>query len=173
MGVNLSLANSQANQLRANASQLNSVKSNLTALKSSLSESWKGDEVAKINLAIDRIIAKLQSAANNLNNTANGIVGAANQIRQEEIAAEERRRAEEEARRRVAQAEAERRSAEQRAAREAQMAAEAERKAFDDILEKIKKVKNKTKRNKLLKKAQEPNITAKELEEYFHRIMGK
>ena len=110
-----------------------------------------------------------------MNATADSVINSTNQIRQEEIAAE-RRRQQEIARKR-AQREAQQRAAEQKAAQERAAAeqarkAEKERKAMDDLRDKINRVKSKSKKNKLVKKLNEPGITSQELQEYFDKIMG-
>ncbi|MGN0461446.1 MAG: hypothetical protein ACI4HZ_03290 [Ruminococcus sp.] len=177
--MNLSLASSQASQLRQYIYELNAVKSSLTALKGNLNSNWKGEEVSKINIAIDRINNKIQNCTTKLNNAANGITNAANQIRQEEIAAEEaRRRAEEAARRRAAeQAEARRRveqeaAAQRAAAEQARKAAEAEKKAMDELNKKINKIKNIAKRVCLQTIAKEPGMTSQKLAEAYKKIIG-
>lgn len=179
MGVNISQANYQAAQLRAYATRLNQVKSYLVSYKSSLDSNWRGDEIKLIDSAIDTINRRIQNLQALLNSTATNIIASANQIRKEEIAAEEarrraeetRRRAEEAARQRQAQ-EAQRRAAEL-AAQKAMAEAEKERKAMDDLLKKIEKVTNKSKKKKLLEKAKEPNITSEDLEKFYKKIMGK
>lgn len=172
MGVNISQANSQAAQLRTYATRLNQVKSYLISYKSSLDSNWRGDEIKSIDSAIDAINRRIQNLQALLNSTATNIVDSANQIRREEIAAEEaRKRAEEAARQRQAQ-EAQRRAAEI-AAQKALDEAEKERKAMDDLLKKIEKVSNKAKKKKLLDKSKEPNITSEELEKFYKKIMGK
>lgn len=178
MGVNISQANYQAAQLRAYATRLNQVKSYLVSYKSSLDSNWRGDEIKLIDSAIDTINRRIQNLQALLNSTATNIIASANQIRKEEIAAEEARRRAEEARKRAEEArqrqaqEAQRRAAEL-AAQKAMAEAEKERKAMDDLLKKIEKVTNKSKKKKLLEKAKEPNITSEDLEKFYKKIMGK
>lgn len=145
MGVNISQANSQAAQLRTYATRLNQVKSYLISYKSSLDSNWRGDEIKSIDSAIDAINRRIQNLQALLNSTATNIVDSANQIRREEIAAEEARRRAEEARKRAEEAarqrqaqEAQRRAAEI-AAQKALDEAEKERKAMDDLLKKLKR----------------------------------
>ena len=175
MGVDVNYAYSQANALKRQAGELNTVKANLLAYKSSLDANWSSDEIKSIDCAINKITNRIQDIQNKLNVTADNVMNSANQIRQEEIAAE-RRRQQEIARKR-AQREAQQRAAEQKAAQERAAAeqarkAEKERKAMDDLRDKINRVKSKSKKNKLVKKLNEPGITSQELQEYFDKIMG-
>lgn len=176
MSIDVNSANYQAVKLRNCVSQLNEVKSNLISYKNQLDAEWSSDEIWSIDATIAKLSKRIQDIQNRLNSTADNIVNTANQIRQEEIAAE-RRRQQELARQR-AQREAQRRAAEQqaaqeRAAAEAAKAAEEEQKAMDDLKDKINKVKSKTKKNKLIRKLNEPGITSRELQEFYDKIMGK
>lgn len=173
MSVDINSAYSQANQLKNYVSQLNVVLTNLNNYKSSLDTNWQGNEVKHLDNSINIIKRRIQTLLANLNSTADNIIRAANQIRQEEIQAEQRRQAEI-ARRRAAE-EARRREVEQQAAQQkaAAEAAAKEEKAMNDMMDKINKVKSKTKRNKLIAKSKENGITAAELEEYYNKIMGK
>lgn len=175
MSVDVNMANYQASQLRNYATQLNDVKISLIAYRNQLDANWWSDEIKSIDCAINKITNRIQDIQNKLNVTADNVMNSANQIRQEEIAAE-RRRQQEIARKR-AQREAQQRAAEQKAAQEHAAAeqarkAEEERKAMDELKDKINKVKSKSKKNKLVKKLNEPGITSQELQEYFDKIMG-
>ena len=175
MSVDVNMANYQASQLRNYATQLNDVKISLIAYRNQLDANWWSDEIKSIDCAINKITNRIQDIQNKLNVTADNVMNSANQIRQEEIAAE-RRRQQEIARKR-AQREAQQRAAEQKAAQERAAAeqsrkAEEERKAMDELKDKINKVKSKSKKNKLVKKLNEPRITSQELQEYFDKIMG-
>ena len=175
MSVDVNMANYQASQLRNYATQLNDVKISLIAYRNQLDANWSSDEIKSIDCAINKITNRIQDIQKKLNVTADNVMNSANQIRQEEIAAE-RRRQQEIARKR-AQREAQQRAAEQKAAQERAAAEEArkaeeERKAMYDLRDKINKVKSKSKKNKLIKKLNEPGITSQELQEYFDKIMG-
>lgn len=175
MSVDVNMANYQASQLRNYATQLNDVKISLIAYRNQLDANWWSDEIKSVDCAINKITNRIQDIQNKLNVTADNVMNSANQIRQEEIAAE-RRRQQEIARKR-AQREAQQRAAEQkadheRAAAEEARKAEEERKAMDELKDKINKVKSKSKKNKLVKKLNEPGITSQELQEYFDKIMG-
>lgn len=167
MSVDVNSANYQAGQLRNYSLQLNSISDSLKNYKSTIDTNWKGDEVKLIDNAIDKINRRIQNLQQNLNSTANNIINSANQIRQEEIQAEQRRQ--------VKRLEEERRKAAELLAQQ-QVLANAKAKeeaAMKDVMDKINKVSNKTKKNKLIAKSKENGITADELEKYYKKIMGK
>ncbi len=167
MSVDINLANYQAGQLRNYSLQLNGVVDSLKNYKSTIDINWQGNEVKLIDNAIDKINRRIQNLQQNMNSTANNIINSANQIRQEEIQAEQRRQ--------VKRLEEERRKAAEQLAQQ-QVLANAKAKeeaAMKDVMDKINKVSNKTKKNKLIAKSKENGITADELEKYYKKIMGK
>lgn len=86
MGINVSLANSQANKLDNTASKLKSLKSNLAAYKSMLNDRWQAAEVIFINHAIDELNKDIQRIATSIELIGDDIRQTANEILNEEIA---------------------------------------------------------------------------------------
>lgn len=93
MGINVGYAQSRARELSGYAGDLRGIKSGLAQQKIELNQAWKSVEMQYVNRAIDMITAELTSLAAELDSLGGDIIAVANEIRQEEIAAEEARRA--------------------------------------------------------------------------------
>lgn len=109
MALDAATVCSYANQMNSKISDLRQAKSKLTSYKSALSTNWKGTEIYYITSAIDKSIRDIDAAISQISSTKTEIVNTANQIREAELAEEERiRKEQEEAERKAAEEEAER-----------------------------------------------------------------
>ncbi len=131
MAIDVNLANSQANQLRAYSNRLAGTKTQLVSYRNSVSAGWQGQEVNYIASAIDQIIKEIDSTISTLNALGNEVSSTANTIRQEEEAAAARAR-EEERRRREAE-EQKRREEEARQQEEQRKKEEAEKQKILEV----------------------------------------
>lgn len=86
MGINTNLANSQASSLNYCADELREIRNNILSYKNTLNSLWMAQEMAHVNIAIDRILAELGSLIADLPSVASDIGSSAREIK----AAEER-----------------------------------------------------------------------------------
>ena len=92
MPVNTAAANFLADQLSRYDTQLAQAKTSLREYQSIISANWQGEEALLIGSAIDKVLAEINAAANQLNPLSSDIRGAAEQIRREEEAADKARK---------------------------------------------------------------------------------
>lgn len=91
MGINVSTAYSQANNIYGNANQLRQVRKSMMNYKNTIIANWQGTEVSSIIIGIDNVIAMLDSSINELDNLSNDIKNTAAAIRREEEAEYQRK----------------------------------------------------------------------------------
>lgn len=84
MGINVSLAKSQANKISNYESVLKSIKSNLNGLKCNLNNEWQAQEMVYINNAIDNINSDISRSASALDSLSHDISNTAYEIKEEE-----------------------------------------------------------------------------------------
>ena len=101
--IDVGSANARANELRSYANQLRSARSKISQYKRIFGTSWEGMEVTYYINAVGNVESRLNQAALELESIANSITTTANQIREEEEAAERARREAEERARQEAQ----------------------------------------------------------------------
>jgi uncharacterized protein YukE len=93
MGINVSLANSQANKISEYESTLREIKGSLNNFKVYLNSAWQAQEMIYINNAIDSINREITSLSSSLDSLSSDIIRTANEIRREEEAREAARAA--------------------------------------------------------------------------------
>lgn len=105
MAFEVGPSHAQANTLSGVARNLELAKKRLYEYKDTIGVNWKSKEVQYISLSIDQTIEEINSAIRQLDGLAGDIKSVANDLRREDLEAEEAaRRAAEEAARRAAEA---------------------------------------------------------------------
>ena len=94
MAIDVSYVNRQADRLSDCASSLNSAKSLLKTYKQTLNKVWTDKSVNKVIKKIDNIIKDIESVVADCSSVKTNIKNAAWEIRNEEIAEEQRRQRE-------------------------------------------------------------------------------
>lgn len=85
MSINVSAINSQANQMRIQANNLRGeVRRALQLYRQDLNRDWRGQEMTLIDDAINTMLIRINTVANDIDGAAGDIVRAAEQIRREE-----------------------------------------------------------------------------------------
>lgn len=92
MALNTAPTYARAKELHVQAENLRAVKRRLDSYKSLLNVNWQGTEVAYYISAIDKTEKKITNTANALDSLAASLESTARQIRNEELAEEERKR---------------------------------------------------------------------------------
>ena len=90
MAIDVNAANVQARRMSDSISELYSARDKMRNCRSSITSGWKSDEVRYITAAIDQTIAQIEQAIRDIQSLKADVVNTANQIRQEEIAAQRR-----------------------------------------------------------------------------------
>ena len=84
MGINLVIANEQAQQAKVQARKLQELRKELLSFQGSLQSHWNGREMTYINRAIENILKKLASTSGDLNNIGADIATAASAVKRAE-----------------------------------------------------------------------------------------
>ena len=98
MGIDVGSANCRASELETCARNLRTAKTTIQMYLNSVESNWDATEVIYYRRAIEKVSSRLNAASIELNSIACSVREMANQIRQEEIEAEERARREAEER---------------------------------------------------------------------------
>ena len=93
MGINVGLANSQANSIRQYSSVLRDIMINLKQQKASLNYAWQGTEMQHVNRSLDQLIQQMGSLSSEIDSICGDIISVASEIRREEEAREAAARA--------------------------------------------------------------------------------
>ena len=86
--INVTVANTQANQLNDRARELRALRNSLLSYQSALERNWRGSEMVGINRAIENMLSKLASTATAIDEISSDVRRASMQIQSEEVLAE-------------------------------------------------------------------------------------
>lgn len=86
MGINVSLATSQANTLKRYTSVLQNISRTVENNKASLNNRWQASEMMNINNAMDELMNEIRKLASELESIGNDIQITVVEIKNEEIA---------------------------------------------------------------------------------------
>lgn len=93
MGIDVSRAVMQANEIEGHARALRDTKMSLVGDKGQLNGAWQAHEMVHVNEALSRLESDLSTVASTLNSLQSDVASVANEIRQEELAREAAARA--------------------------------------------------------------------------------
>ncbi|WP_144061518.1 hypothetical protein [Bacillus sp. 1NLA3E] len=86
MGINVSLATSQANTLKRYTSVLRNIRRTVENNKAILNNRWQASEMMYINNAMDELMNEIRKLVSELESIGNDVQSTAVEIRNEEIA---------------------------------------------------------------------------------------
>jgi len=92
MPINVNSANMQTDQLRSCEAQLAQAKNSIREYQSIISANWQAEEAAHINKAIESVLSEINAAIDQSGSIGSDIRSVADQIKQEEEAAEKARK---------------------------------------------------------------------------------